>query len=400
LESSGIKSLITRAGPAKGFYRFGAPAEWQSFIPFENMPNIDFQNPNLRVIDLDGDGRPDLLVSEERVFRWYPSAGEKGYNDARIATKAQDEDAGPAIVFANESESIFLADMTGDGLTDIVRIRNGSVVYWPNFGYGRFGAKVAMAGSPHFHHPDLFDPGHIRLADLDGSGSTDIIYLGRNEFRYWLNQSGNCWSTPHSTINPFPDIDNLATVSVIDLLGTGTACVVWSSPSPMHSGRSIRYIDLMGSTKPHLMTHYQNGMGREVKLSYTPSTQFYLEDRQKKEPWITKLHFPVHCLSKVETFDHITKARFISSYRYHHGYYDHAEREFRGVWPCRSNRYRGLRPFRSGGIFQCRRTRLASVTSSHQDMVPHWVLSGSGAYPFPVPARVLHFPNAGQYRTR
>ena len=330
LEGNGSLCLVAAAGPVKGFYRSGDQTEWQNFVPFRTMPTIDFQDPNLRVIDLDGDGRPDLLVSEERAFRWYPSAGERGFDQARMTAKAQDEDAGPALVFANESESIFLADMSGDGLTDIVRIRNGSIVYWPNLGYGRFGAKVAMARSPRFNHPDLFDPGHLRLADLDGSGPTDIIYLGKNEFRYWLNLSGNSWSTPYSTINPFPDIDNLASVSIIDLLGSGTACVVWSSPLPMHSGRSIRYVDLMQSTKPQLMTNYQNGMGKEVTLSYTPSTQFYLEDKQNGQPWITKLHFPVHCLSKVETFDHITKTRFASAYSYHHGYYDHAEREFRG----------------------------------------------------------------------
>ena len=330
LEGNGSLCLVATAGPVKGFYRSGDHTEWQNFVPFKTMPTIDLQDPNLRVIDLDDDGRPDLLVSEERAFRWYPSAGERGYDEARTTSKAQDEDAGPAVVFANESESIFLADMTGDGLTDIVRIRNGSIVYWPNLGYGRFGAKVAMAHAPRFNHPDLFDPGHVRLADLDGSGPTDLIYLGNNEFRYWLNLSGNRWSAPYSTINPFPDIDNLATVSVIDLLGSGTACVVWSSPLPMNSGRSMRYVDLMQSTKPYLMKTYQNGMGKEVTLGYTPSTQFYLEDKQKGEPWITRLHFPVHCLSKVETFDHITKARFASSYSYHHGYYDHAEREFRG----------------------------------------------------------------------
>ena len=330
LQSNGSKCLVSTTGPLKGFYKLDVQDGLRNFQPFSSMPNVDFQDRNLRVIDLDGDGRADLLVSEEQAFRWYPSSGEDGYEEARLTVKARDEDTGPSLVFANDSESIFLADMSGDGLTDIVRIRNGSVVYWPNLGYGRFGAKVSMAHAPHFNHPDLFDPGHIRLADLDGSGPTDIAYLGKDEFRYWLNQSGNSWSTPYAAINPFPELDNLSTVSVVDLLGTGTACIVWSSPLPKHTANPIRYIDLMRSTKPHLMKNYQNGMGKELNLSYTPSTQFYLEDREKGEPWITRLHFPVHCLSKVETFDHISKARFASSYSYHHGYYDHAEREFRG----------------------------------------------------------------------
>ena len=34
--------------------------------------------------------------------------------------------------------AVFLADMSGDGLTDLVRIRNAEVCYWPNLGHGRF----------------------------------------------------------------------------------------------------------------------------------------------------------------------------------------------------------------------------------------------------------------------
>ena len=59
-----------------------------------------------------------------------------------------------------------------------MRIRNGEVCYWPNLGYGRFGAKVTMDNAPWFDAPDQFDQRRIRLADIDGSGTTDIIYLG------------------------------------------------------------------------------------------------------------------------------------------------------------------------------------------------------------------------------
>jgi len=83
--------------------------------------------------------------------------------------------------------------MSGDGMTDIVRIRNGEVCFWPNLGYGKFGAKVTLDHSPTFDLPDAFNPSLIRLADIDGSGTTDIIYLGRNKFTVWKNLSGNCF---------------------------------------------------------------------------------------------------------------------------------------------------------------------------------------------------------------
>lgn len=64
-------------------------------------------------------------------------------------------------------------------MTDIVRIRNAEVCYWPNLGYGKFGAKVTMDNAPIFNYPDSFNPDYLRLADIDGSGTSDIIYLGR-----------------------------------------------------------------------------------------------------------------------------------------------------------------------------------------------------------------------------
>ncbi len=86
----------------------------------------------------------------------------------------------------------------------------------------------------------------------------------------------------------------------------------------------------MNGKKPYLMVSYRNNLGKEVKLEYTPSTKFYIDDELAGKPWITKLHFPVHCISKTETRDKISGYRFVTSYQYHHGYYDHAEREFRG----------------------------------------------------------------------
>ncbi|MBK7503122.1 MAG: VCBS repeat-containing protein [Polaromonas sp.] len=146
---------------------------------------MQLDDPNLRIIDLNGDGKADLLISEEQVMRWYPSLGDQGFGDAQFALQRGAGEV-PEIIFSDESESIFTADMTGDGLSDIVRIRNGSVVYWPNLGHGKFGKKVTMAHAPRFNNPDLFTASQIRLADLDGSGTTDIIYLGKNEFQFWI----------------------------------------------------------------------------------------------------------------------------------------------------------------------------------------------------------------------
>jgi RHS repeat-associated protein len=330
LGADGTKQLVSYNGFTKGFFELNDDEEWQPFQHFVQLPNAPFSDPFTRMIDLDGDGRPELVTGEGNAFVWYASQGRNGFTAARKTGHPFDEEEGPYMVFADEQQTIFLADMAGDGLTDIVRIRNGEVCYWPNLGYGRFGKKVTMDNAPQFDHPDAFNPAYIRLADIDGSGTSDIIYLGKNRFSCWMNYSGNRFATTPFEISSFPAIHSSARITVADLLGNGVACIVWSSALLKDVPASLQYIDLMNSKKPHLLTGYKNNLGKEVSLEYTPSTRFYIEDKLAGNPWITKLHFPVHCLSKTTTTDRITGHQFVAAYKYHHGYYDHVEREFRG----------------------------------------------------------------------
>src|SRR6185369_1915775 len=95
-------------------------------------------------------GHADVLVAEQGAFTCWPSLGEDGFGPGFRVPQARDEEAGPALVFADGTQSIYLADMSGDGLSDLVRIRNGEICYWPSLGYGRFGAKVTMDNAPRF----------------------------------------------------------------------------------------------------------------------------------------------------------------------------------------------------------------------------------------------------------
>jgi hypothetical protein len=145
----------------------------------------------------------------------------------------------------------------------------------------------------------------------------------------YLNEAGNRLSAP-VPIRSLPPVDNVTQLSVVDLLGQGTATLVWSSPLPANSARPVLYVDLMGGTKPHLLTTVTNNLGAEPRIAYAPSTKFYLEDKAAGIPWLTRLPFPVHVVERIERLDHISESRLVTTYRYRHGYFDGFEREFRG----------------------------------------------------------------------
>jgi len=330
LSGSGQLDLVMFGAPMPGFFARTEDSSWDRFCPFIGLPDIDWQDPHLRFVDLTGDGHADILVTNDEVLAtWYESKAEEGFGAAERLHLASDEEAGPRLVFADGTQSIYLADMSGDGLSDLVRIRSSEVCYWPNLGYGRFGAKVTLDNAPCFDDAESFDQRRVRLADTDGSGPTDIIYLGRDAVRIYLNQQGNSLSDARQLAR-IPHTDSLTSVAVVDFLGRGTACLLWSSALPGDAQRSLRYMDLMGGVKPHLLTTVRNNLGVETRIEYASSTQFYLQDKEDGTPWVTRLPFPVHVVTRVETRDLISGNRFVSRSEYHHGYFDGPEREFRG----------------------------------------------------------------------
>jgi RHS repeat-associated protein len=327
--ADGRLRLVQFRPPMAGYFEQNDSGEWDSFTPFSSQPVVDWDSPDLRFIDLDGDGQADLFLAGDTVFTWFPAKGRDGFGPPETVTRVLDEDRGPSLLTADPQCGIFLADMTGDGLADIVRIRNGEACYWPNLGYGRFGGKIAMPGAPEVASPGQFDIARVRLADLDGTGTSDIVYLGTRDVRLYFNQCGNTWADPH-VLTQFAAPDDAAGIEIFDLLGSGTACLVWSSPLPADVRRPLAYIDLMGGQKPHLLSVMRNNLGAETRIRYAPSTRFFLRDYEAGTPWITALPFPVQAIERVETYDRVSRSRAVSRYAYHHGYYDTDEREYRG----------------------------------------------------------------------
>src|ERR1051326_7695780 len=199
LEGDGQPYLVTY-GNLAGYAARTDDGGWTSYRPFAKRPNVDMSDPDIRHIDLDGDGIPDLVILRDEIIRWRRNEGRDGYSqEARVSTGI-DEERGPARIFENNLECILAADMTGDGLTDIVRIRNGEVVYWPNLGFGRFGEKVVMDGATVFDGEDQFAPSRGRPVDIDFLVIPHLLNRALYVPRSWLNHCANVFEPVSSNM--------------------------------------------------------------------------------------------------------------------------------------------------------------------------------------------------------
>ncbi|MCK4790245.1 MAG: hypothetical protein KAV87_41290 [Desulfobacteraceae bacterium] len=323
----GLADLLIDAPPISGFFEATPDGQWQPFRRFAHFPSLNLADPNLRLVDLTGDGLSDILITRDHHFLWFRCLGEEGYAEPEAIARIHDLDAFPDVYFSDPAGRVRLADMTGDGLNDIVLMHDGHVDYWPNFGYGRFGRRITMAAAPRIGYG--FDPKRLFLVDLDGSGCADLLYVDFDSVHFWFNRSGNTWSDKQ-TINGTPVISDLTAIQFADFFGTGTAALVWSYDYAFQPGGNYKVLDFCGGQKPYLLTEVSNNLGATTRVQYAPSTKFYLEDKANGQPWITTLPFPVQVVEKVEVIDHIGKTKLVTRYKYHHGYFDGREREFRG----------------------------------------------------------------------
>ncbi|KAK3986938.1 virulence plasmid 65kDa B protein-domain-containing protein [Cladorrhinum sp. PSN332] len=313
----------------QGYYERCDSDTWSAYSDFPETPTTETWE-NAIEIDLTGDGLADVLcvMDDSQGLVWQQNLGKRGLSGYKHTYRKTGSSTRPRLVRTTDVQT-YVADMTGTGLSDLVEISATSVTYWPNLGHGTFGHVVEMGNPPPLAAGGDFDHARIRLIDLDGSGTTDMLYiLPTGGAALYYNLAGNLWSD-RVLIPQFPSLATPSSVFTLDLLGKGTACLCWTNDTT-GPANTIHYLDLMGDTKPHLLQSYSNGLGWTNSVTYTPSTKFYVDDANQGLPWSTKLSVPIQCVSKVEASDAITGNSIRTEYVYHNGYYNPLEKQFAG----------------------------------------------------------------------
>lgn len=272
--------------------------------------------------------------------------------------------------------TIRIGELNGDGVPDIVRIQRGRISYWPGRGGAAWGdGPIACSvGQGAGRHTTVMSPPAelgfeltgVELVDVDHDGLDDVLQVRTSQVDVWFNRAGASFTERITIGTPFaPDFTSRYRLADID--GSGTMDVVYGVANDW------RFVDLLGGVRPRLLTTIDNDLGATTTLRYGNSTEDYLADLfsaassnascssdncdvflwdQLEEAQCDTVfqrhgdtsacyrrsgHSPVvsSVVRSVETHDHFDRlgreANVLrTEYAYHDGYYDGLEQEFRG----------------------------------------------------------------------
>jgi RHS repeat-associated protein len=314
--------MLLAPGSVPGYFENAGQLGWGDFVayPRNESATPDWLGGRLRFSDNDADGRVDAIESLARGYVLWRNGGDSGWGEAFFVPAPPDGGAD----FANAL--VQLADMTGDGASDIVEITSGAIRYWQNLGNGRFADGVWMDNAPHLR--DLQDAANrVYLTDIDGDGCADLVFVGDEAVTVAINRNGAAFADS-VFIAPIPS-PIPSTIRVVNLKGTATAGLLWNSYC---SGARTGYVHLgfNASSDPYLLASIENGSGLFSELFYRSAVDEYLRDRAAGTTWDTNFPFPLRVVAETRETDRVTGVVSDVLYQYHDAHYQPSLRSFEG----------------------------------------------------------------------
>ncbi|MEM1008326.1 MAG: toxin TcdB middle/N-terminal domain-containing protein, partial [Myxococcota bacterium] len=292
--------------------------------------------PNLRFFDYDGDKKIDVMESSGSATRYYVNDGQGSWKLT------------PGVVNVGRSfsaDKMRLIDINGDGLQDAVLVIGGKLQYRKYYGYGKWSSWITT-NVPGLENRQLGDKPQFR--DINGDGMADMVAFVGTSIVYFVNKNGRDFAAGKE-LTKFKGVDipvssGSTTIRVADMNGNGSRDIVWID----NSGK-ITYLELFRE-RPNLLKQISNGIGQRINVDYGSSVYHYLRDQVCTPssdkgcagPWKNKMPMAFTVVNVITTWASrqdnpaaqnvpvAAERPQVQRVYYHHGFYDGKEKTFRG----------------------------------------------------------------------
>ena len=292
----------------------GAP-QWQPRGVWPGTQGVPLWGPAMALADVNGDGLTDVLEAVTGGVR------------ARIATRTglgvprtmgHISAVDPSVELG--APGVRLTDFNGDGLVDVVWLHDAWMKLYLGRGDGTF---VAWRKLLYPWGDGGFEPEDVHLADLDRDGIMDLVRVTIGHVLWVPGLPSGGWGTPRALARP-AGTDTDVIVQLADANGNGSIDVVWSTPGGMW------LVDLAGTTTAGMLTSIAGGLGATTTIEYAPSAQLSVEALQTGAPWTHRLPVSIPVPVRVERDPGGGDPVVAMHHGVSDGVYDGVERRFAG----------------------------------------------------------------------
>ena len=321
-DGDGNTELVQATGPNAGYYRLDRRAgTWETLQRFDVAASLPASEGTVRHVDLSGNGLPDVAILHRHGLTWLPNLGDGGFGQPIDVSTLPER-----LPTAERPLDRFLADMTGDGLADVVEVLNGSVRYWPNRGGGDFDEPVVMDAAPRLCEEGSYDAARVLLLDIEGTGGADLLYLRADGgVLRATNFRGLAFGELEVVATGAP-VPNGVTPQLGDPFGEGSRCITWIDED---AGTSVlRILELSRGPGAHRVREVRSWLGATTRFEWDHSTRHYLRDVASGRGWDTPLPQQRPVVSGLRETEPIGGGTRSQRFEYHDGHYDPLERGF------------------------------------------------------------------------
>jgi RHS repeat-associated protein len=223
VDGNGLPDILQLNGTARfwrncGGGRFSTPRE------MDRVPaGIHLGDAGVTLLDAIGDGHTALVVSGGPIAGYYPMGPEgtwdqRSFHPYRVA---------PSFDF--KDPRVRLVDLNGDGVTDVFYSGESLICYFNNPKTGWGDSLFLRPGAiPGLDHLDFTDD-RLRLADMNGDGLQDLVMVHSGSITYWPSLGWGRWGAPILMHNSprFPDQYDPKRVLLGDVDGDGAADLIY-----------------------------------------------------------------------------------------------------------------------------------------------------------------------------